>query len=133
MTQYSPFEDQSVRLTLRLKCSVNAETYPLTTIGQLWPGRAPSDVLVEVVILAGFDPNTGIGAGIVASDDTHLLRTSWLLRQPAVGFTLEEPIVSGQCVDQPGCVVKGNPYASSQVDVLRTIADLTAIFDSLAP
>jgi Kelch motif len=117
----------------RLSETSTRQQQVLNTLGQLWPGRSPSDVLAEAVILAGFDRNTGIGAGILASDDTNLLRTSWLLRHPVVGFTLEEPIVTGQCVAQPGCIAKGNPYAGSPADVLRTITDLTAIFNLLAP
>jgi hypothetical protein len=108
------------------------------TAHAIWPGMAPADaerlVLAEAARLAGFeDPSTGIGAKILNSDDTDLLRTSWLLRHPVVGFIHEEPFVSDLCVTQAGCIASSSDYAKTQADVLRTIKDLEALFDEVSP
>jgi len=107
----------------------------------IWPTRTVTDVLAEATQTAGFDPTGTTGGAIVAS--TGALQESWLLRHTVVGMTLEQPIITGRCV-QPAVpprdcigVQPGNPdsklYAATKEDMLRSISDLVAIFDAISP
>ena len=114
----------------------------LNTVQMLWPGRAVTDVLGEAAQTAGFDP-TANTTGVAIVNSTGVLKKSWLLRHTVVGMTLEEPIITGRCIQPampPGdCigVQAGNPgsklYAATKEDMLRSISDLVAIFDQLSP
>ena len=74
---------------------------------------------------------------VVAS--TGKLRTSWLLRNSAIGTSLQVDIVVRECIDgsKSWCTGSGWTatalYAPDSAAVLRSIADLEALFDGLAP
>jgi hypothetical protein len=113
----------------------------LDTVQIIWPTRTVTDVLAEAAQTAGFDPTGTTGGAIVAS--IGALQESWLLRHTVVRMTLEQPIITGRCV-QPAMpprdcigVQPGNPdsklYAATKEDMLRSISDLAAIFDGISP
>lgn len=107
----------------------------LDALNVLWPGRAVTDVLSESARLAGFDPTTGTGAAIVAS--TGYLKRSWLLRHPAIGMYLEEPLVTAQCINSAiswcyGTAWQDSAYfAPTQQAAFQSISELAAIFTTL--
>jgi hypothetical protein len=111
----------------------------LDAIQALWPGRAVIDVLAEAAEIAGFDPNQGTGAAVVASNG--VLRKSWLLRHPTVGLTLVERNVTSECINtsipRGTCYGTGwqetKRYAPTPEAIPQSIADLTTIFNILAP
>src|SRR5207302_4145652 len=114
-----------------------SEQTVLNIVQSLWPGRSNTDVLAETARLAGYDPGQGTGASIVSS--SGVLRKSWLLRNPAVGMTLVEQNVTAECINASASYCYGTSwaqtqwYAPTQQGALRSIADLTAILDKLAP
>ena len=76
-------------------------------------------------------------AAVVAS--TEPLRTSWLLRNCAIGFTLQVGIVEYECIDNDYSWCFGSGwtstalYAPDKDAAMGSIADIRAIFDDLAP
>ena len=109
----------------------------LDAIQALWPGRAVTEVLAEAAQLAEFDPSQDTGAAIVAS--VGVLRKSWLMRNPTVGLTLVERNVTDECINAAqswcfGTRWKGTAkYSPTYEAAMQSIADLTKIFDILAP
>jgi hypothetical protein len=103
----------------------------------LHPGDTLVDVLAWTAAEAGYDPASGVGAAIVAS--TGMLRRSWLLRNPAVGFTNEVEVVTAECIDASlsWCFGSGwdtsARYAPDKATAMAAIDDLYAAFDALAP
>lgn len=104
----------------------------------LHPGMSIEDVLWWTASEAGHDPSaTDVGAAIVAS--TGDLRTSWLLRNPAVGFTNEVEVVTAECIEDSlsWCFGTGwdttARYAPDRATAMAAIDDLYAAFDRLAP
>jgi hypothetical protein len=104
----------------------------------LHPGQSIEDVLWWTATEAGFDPSTSdVGAAIVASMGD--LRTSWLLRNPAVGFTNEVEVVTAECIDDSKAWCFGTGwdttarYAPDRATAMGAIDDLYAAFDRLAP
>jgi hypothetical protein len=127
-----------------------------------WPGGpVPSDlftpdvtdIVTDIVRSAGFDPDQQLGASIVSATDPAV-RKSWLLRDPSVGMTLEEPVVSRECIDGASACTKDKQCPSKswsclggrcvatawchykseegRQQALQSISDLTSIFDHLA-
>lgn len=125
-------EDQQVR-----------EDEVIGAINALWPGRAVADVLSEAVQLAGFTPTDSEYAGILAShsqcelgDQTAcLLRLSWLLRHPVVGFDREQPIVAAQCLVSGNCFNRTIKKLSADRTALETSIQQLAevLFELVAP
>jgi hypothetical protein len=99
----------------------------------VFPQQSLSQILIDAAATAGFGASTSLGQTIATSTDR--LRISWLLRSGPVGFAAQYPAVHGQCFVnvQPWCFASGNPFAPSQAASLEVIADLTAIFEALAP
>ena len=104
----------------------------------LHPGQSLGDVLWWTAVEAGYDPSTtNVGSAIVNS--TGMLRRSWLLRNPAVGFTNEVEVVTAECIDQSlsWCFGSGwdttARYAPNRATAMGAIDDLYAAFDALAP
>jgi len=114
-----------------------SEQQVINVVHALWPARTLSDVLAETARLANFDPTQGTGAAIVASDG--VLRKSWLLRHPSVGLTLVEQNVTAECINAMKTWCYGTVwdqtklYAPTREAALQSVADLTTIFDALAP
>jgi hypothetical protein len=120
-----------------------SEQKVLDVIQALWPRMVPTDVLIEVVELAGFDQSKDPGAAIIASSGD--LRKSWLLRHPTVGITLVERNVTPECIDgvrtwcycdthpQYSCSAEEERYAPNRQEALESIMDLTTIFNLLVP
>jgi len=104
----------------------------------LFPGQSLDDVLWATATEAGFPPeSTSTGAAIVASAGS--LRRSWLLRNPAVGFTNQEHVVVWECIDDALAWCYGTGwdetarYAPNRATAMGAIDDLHSIFDALAP
>lgn len=109
----------------------------LDTIESLWPGKALTQVLTEIVTLASFDTRQGTGAAILASSGD--LRKSWLLRHPVVGLTLVDINVTAECISGARSFCYGTgwsqtkKYAPTRDAAMRSIADVESILDVLAP
>ncbi len=104
----------------------------------LYPGQDLTDVLWATAVSAGHHPSTSsVGAAIVAS--TGDLRRSWLLRNPAVGFTDQTLVVTSECIDQSLSWCYGTGwdtsarYATDRATALDAMDDLYRILDTLAP
>lgn len=104
---------------------------------QLYPGWTVQDVLAHTATYAGYPVGTAAYNQIVNS--TGSFRNSWLLRNHGVGFTLNEPIVSYQCVDNSFSWCYGTDwaettwYAPNRTAALRAIGELRSILYALAP
>lgn len=104
---------------------------------ELHPGLVVYDVLWRTAVDAGYAHGTATHNAIVSS--TGDLRRSWLLRNGAVGFTFEEPTVTYECINNSygWCFGSGwdttARYAPTRAAAMRSINDLAAIFDRLAP
>ncbi len=107
------------------------------TARQLYPGLVVYDVLWRTAVDAGYANGTATHGAIVSS--TGDLRRSWLLRNGAIGFTYEEPTVAFECITHAygWCYGSGwdttARYAPTRAAAMRSIADLSAIFDRLVP
>jgi len=107
------------------------------TARSLHPGLNVYDVLWRTAVDAGYANGTPTHGAIVNS--TGDLRRSWLLRNGAVGFTYEEPVVAYECITHSYGWCYGTAwdttarYAPSRSAALRAIDDLYAVFDRLVP
>ena len=96
-----------------------------------------AQVLGATANQAGFATGTATYNGIVNS--TGDLRKSWLLRNHAVGITLQEPFVTGDCINGSiyWCYGTGwtetARYAPNRAEALESIRELKAILDGFAP
>ena len=114
-----------------------SEQKVLDTVKALWPNRSVNDVLVEAVKYGGYNLATPTGRAILESKG--LLRKSWLLRHPAVGFTLVHGNVRGQCIETSHNYCYGTgwaetrAYAPTREAAMKSIADLTTLFQKLVP
>ncbi len=101
----------------------------------LYPSLTEDEVLeataIEALVTA---PEV---AGVVASSGS--LRVSWLLRNSAIGVSLQVALVENECIDgsYDWCFGSGWTatalYAPDKPSALQSIADIRAIFDQLAP
>lgn len=109
----------------------------LDTVKALWPDRSADDVLKETLKLAGLNPSDASGKAILSSEGA--LRRSWLLRNPVVGFTLVDLNIRRQCLQANNSYCYGTGweqtklYAPTREGALKSIADLTKLYDKLAP
>lgn len=106
-----------------------------STAASLFPARTIAAVLDETAREAGVDDATR--AAIVAS--TGALRSSWLLRTTAIGFTYQAVTVTDECVDRSLGWCSGTGwtttrlYAPDPASSLRAIDDVRAILAAVAP
>jgi hypothetical protein len=104
---------------------------------QVHSGVALKQVLVDAAQAAGFAPGSTTSNSIASS--TGRLRLSWLLRDGAVGFEAQYPVVQQECFVQGLYWCFGSGWASSaafapsRATSEDAIADLEAILDELAP
>jgi len=102
---------------------------------RLFPGETVDEVLEGAAREALLDEATT--AAVVASIDD--LRRSWLLRTSAVGFTIQEPVVTDECIDhsRPFCYGTGwdttRWFAPDRESALGAIDDVRAILEAVAP
>lgn len=103
---------------------------------KLYPQRTSNELLADVAKAAALPQATQ--DSIVAS--TGSLRTSWLLRVPAIGFAAVVPgEVVPECVDgsKSWCFGTGwdetKLFAATKDDATQSIEDLRRILDALAP
>lgn len=105
------------------------------TASRLYPADPLADVLARTAARAGLDP-AQTDAVVAARGE---LRKSWLLRDSAVGFTHEAPVITRECIDdeRPWCFGSGwdttRWFAPDHQSAMRSIADIRAMFDALAP
>jgi hypothetical protein len=103
----------------------------------VYPGSTISSVLAKAATQAGYASGTTTYNTIVNS--TGDLRNSWLLRESATGFTSQHPLVYDQCVvnSQVWCYssawAESAKFAPTKSAALKSISDLRAIFNTLAP
>ena len=104
-------------------------------VADIYPGRALADVLRATAVEAQLDA-ADVDA-VVASTGT--LRRSWFLRNSAVGFVIEAPVVKSECVDDTRTWCYGTGwdtttlYAPNRAAALGAIDDVRALLDALAP
>jgi hypothetical protein len=109
---------------------------PAQQAGILYPGLTVDDVLELTAAEALLDPSET--AALLASGDT-VLRTSWLLRNSPIGVTLQVDLVVSECVDgsYSWCFGTGwtatSLYAPDKDAAMRSIEDIRAVLDGLAP
>jgi hypothetical protein len=105
--------------------------------GTLYPSQTLEQVLTQAAARTGFGASTTIGQTVATSTDR--LRISWLLRDGPVGFERQYPTVYSECFTQAlsWCFGSGWPssasFAPTQTAAKESVADLKAIFQSLAP
>ena len=108
---------------------------PSQQAAALFPLLTEAEVLEQTAIEALLT-QTEIDAVVVS---TEPLRTSWLLRNSAIGFTLQVGIVEYECIDNDYSWCFGSGwtstalYAPDKDAAMGSIADIRAIFDDLAP
>ena len=96
-----------------------------------------AQVLAATASQAGYAAGTSTHTSIVNSSGD--LRKSWLLRNHAVGITLQEPIVTRECVTNAygWCYGTGwtttARYAPNRTEALESMAELKATLNGLAP
>lgn len=101
------------------------------------PGMSSTDVLVNAAAVAGFSAGSATGQAIAGS--TGRLRLSWLLRDGAVGFEAQYPVVHDECFVQGlyWCFGAGWPSSATFAPDVWTsqqaVNDLEAIFAALSP
>jgi hypothetical protein len=114
-----------------------SESQVLGAIPQIWPAKTEMDVLADIVNIANLNPARDPGASILASDGD--LKKSWLLRHPVVAFTLQEPIVTAECINASkswcygGGWTESRDFAPTRDAALASIEDLKCAFDRLSP
>jgi hypothetical protein len=108
-----------------------------STALNLYPGKTVRDVLADASVKAGYAAGTTTYNGIVNS--TGDLRRSWLVRHHAVGFVHNEATVSWECISQSKswCYspdwYPSSAFAPNRDAAMRSIRELQAIFDGIAP
>lgn len=101
----------------------------------LYPGKTVRDVLSITADYSGYPAGTSTYDAIVNS--TGNLRRSWLERNHGVGFTMEEPVVTSQCINGSSGWCYNNTWAPSKYfapdksSALRSIGEIKAILDGL--
>jgi hypothetical protein len=101
------------------------------------PDLSSTEVLVAAAETAGFSPGSATGQAIASS--TGRLRLSWLLRDGAVGFEAQYPVVHDECFVQGlyWCFGAGWPSSAAFAPDVWTseqaVSDLEGILGALAP
>lgn len=104
---------------------------------QLYPGESVEQILAHTADYAGFPKGGAENEQVVNS--SGLFRSSWLLRNHGVGFTLQAPQVEAECIvdSLDWCYGTGwdttAKYAPDKASSMGAIDDLYAILDGLAP
>jgi len=111
------------------------ESTATSTATELFPDQSTDQVLRTAAELAGL---SAADVDAVASSEGDL-RTSWLLRTSAVGFTLQVDIVERECVEGSyswcygtGWSASAN-YAPDREGAEQAMADIRALLGSVAP
>jgi hypothetical protein len=108
-----------------------------TIASTVYPQLSIEEVLTDAAVKAGFGATTQLGQTVATSSDR--LETSWLLRNGPVGFERQYPTVYDECFVQAlsWCFGSGWPstasFAPTQAGAQQSVADLKAIFQTLAP
>lgn len=103
---------------------------------RLYPGSTADEVLAHTASYAGY-PAGSDGHDVIVNS-TGAVRTSWLLRNHGVGFTLNAPQIEAECVAESlsWCFGTGwdttAKYAPDKESAMGSIADLRAILSDLA-
>jgi hypothetical protein len=94
----------------------------------LHPGMSTKEILASVAKLSGLSEGSAKYKAIVNS--TGIMRRSFLLRDPATGFTLADTNVKAECVDawMPWCPGGGDNLATDRQTAAKVISDLTDYF-----
>lgn len=101
------------------------------------PEKTSTQILVDAASTAGHGPATTTGQTVASS--TGRLRLSWLLRDGAVGFEAQYPVVHQECFADAKSWCFGAGWSTSATFAAnawtskQAIADLETIFDTLAP
>ncbi len=101
--------------------------------GRLYGGAMPSGVLRTTANEAGLARD----AAAAVMQTTGGLRASWLLRNSAIGFVVQERWVTRTCLDAAGAECTGSlsgpsrMYASDRPASLRSIDSLQDLFDQM--
>ena len=109
---------------------------PSLQAAALFPSLTVDEVLELTAAEALLDPSET--TALLNSPD-EVLRTSWLLRNSPIGVTLQVDLVISECVDgsYSWCYGTGwtatSLYAPDKDAALRSIEDIRAVLDSLAP
>ncbi len=120
---------------------VQVPNYSLATVqstsASIHSTLTEAQVLAATATQAGYASGTSTYNGIVNS--TGDLRKSWLLRNHAVGITLQEPTVTRECITNSYSWCYGTGwsttarYAPNRTEALESIQELKALMDGLAP
>lgn len=111
-----------------------SEEEVLSLVESLWPGRNISDVLTEVIKLAG---NVAKNDSLQILASKGVLRKSWLLRHPSVGMTLVEKNVTAECIEgrkawcYGGSWAESVNFAATRDAALKSISDLENTFNKM--
>lgn len=116
--------------------NVDADTVEATAT-ELYPGESVDDVLAHTLDYAGYAAESPVAQAVRA--DTGDLRTSWLLRNHGVGFTLQEQFIRSECIDAAESWCYGTGWDTSaqfapdpaggeqaRADLRQILTDLTA-------
>lgn len=103
----------------------------------LYPGSTVRDVLAHTATYSGY-PSGSAGYDQIVNS-TGRFRTSWLLRNHGVGFTLNAPLIANECVTNSMVWCYGTGwdstawYAPNRDAAMRAIGELRSILYALAP
>ncbi|MFH1434658.1 MAG: hypothetical protein ABIJ56_02970 [Pseudomonadota bacterium] len=103
--------------------------------GRLFPDMSLDEVLAEAALEAGLD-GADVDTVVASTGD---FRNSWLLRSSAVGFTMEEVLVTAQCVVGSEGWCFGTDWDSTRLfapdkpSAMQAIEDVRGILDAVAP
>ncbi len=120
---------------IQVPCCTLSEVESLAS--KLFPGMTSDKVLEGTAAEATYLPGSANSKSIVGS--TGALRTSWLLHNSPIGFTLQAPIVTNECVtgSKSWCFGSGwsetASYAPTKAAAMGSIDDIRGILDVLAP
>ena len=101
------------------------------TAARLYPGQSVTQILERTAVDAGVEGN----AVDSIRNSTGALRKSWLLRDPAIAFTLQRPFVERGCLRSPQSWCFGGwdtarRFASSSARISEVIGELESRFSS---
>lgn len=105
-----------------------------TLATRLYDGAMPSGILRTTANEAAL----ALGDATAIMQSEGALRASWLLRNSAVGISVQAEVVRRDCVEQTLPICTGSAtteeryFASTPDDVRRSLDDLQALFDQLA-
>jgi hypothetical protein len=97
---------------------------------ELYPGASPDEVLAQTASDGGVDP-----AAVQRTSGS--IRASWFLRNAAIGFTMQAPTITAECINgsRSWCYGSGWPtsrsFAPDRGSAMKAIEDIKSVLSRL--